>query len=81
MSTALEASQSITFFYLEGGVTLPKIDKTFSGPLRIINVKDKLIGSAVNEILRYGQTDRYIDILLLLFEDEGQHPSNLDSNT
>ena len=38
--------------------------------MRIYPVKENLIGSAVNEILRYKQTDRQTHILLLYYKDK-----------
>ena len=47
-----------------GGDTLSQINKTFSGP---DSLKEDNIGSAVSKILHYIQTDKNIDILLLLY--------------
>ena len=40
--------------------------------MRIYPVKENLIGSAVNGILRYKQTDRQTHILLLLYYKDKQ---------
>ena len=47
----------------------PKIVITFPGSIRSYPVKDNYIGSAVSEILRYKQTEKQTNILLLYYKD------------
>ena len=52
-------------FSWKGGGTIPQISYK---PSRSYPVKESPIGSAVSEILRYTQTDRQTDILLLYYK-------------